>query len=163
MWWRLPAARWRAGKGETNRRAMQRVVRSGTAPGVLAYADNEPIGWCALAPRATYPRLATSRILKPVDEQPVWSVTCFFVAREFRRRGVTVELLKAAVKFAQAHGAAIVEGYPVDAPRGQPDVFVYTGLVSAFRRAGFKEVARRSATRPVMRWVCKREIEPRSH
>jgi GNAT superfamily N-acetyltransferase len=153
MWWRLPRAEWVKGKGEGNRRAIRALVQGGETPGLLAYADGQPIGWCAIAPRAAFPRLTTSRTLKPVDDQPVWSITCFFVARPFRRCGVTVELLKSAVKFAFERGAMIVEGYPVDPKKEQADVFVYTGLVSAFRRAGFTEVARRSPTRPIMRYA----------
>ncbi len=151
MWWRLPRAQWVKQKGERNKKAIRKLVNQGEAPGILAYADGQPVGWCALGPREAFPRLATSRTLKPVDDQPVWSVTCFFVARPFRRRGVTVELLKAAVAFARERGARIVEGYPVEPKQEQADVFVYTGLASAFRKAGFKEIARRSPTRPIMR------------
>jgi GNAT superfamily N-acetyltransferase len=151
MWWRLPRAEWVKGKGEGNKRAIQKLVKSGAVPGVLAYFDNEPVGWCAIAPRADYPRLANSRTLQPVDDQPVWSISCFFVARPFRRRGATIELLEAAVEFARKRGGKIVEGYAVEPKKEQADAFVYTGLASAFRKAGFKEVARRSPTRPIMR------------
>jgi GNAT superfamily N-acetyltransferase len=110
------------------------------------------VGWCALAPRATYVRLGTSRNLKPVDEQPVWSVSCFFVARPYRRRGVTVQLLRAAVKHARSRGARIVEGYPIEPGDGNvPAAFAWTGFVPAFREAGFDEVARRSPRQPIMR------------
>jgi GNAT superfamily N-acetyltransferase len=91
-----------------------------------------------------------------VDAQAVWSITCFFVARPFRRRGATVKLIEAAVEFARKGGAKIVEGYPVEPNQEQADVFVYTGLASAFRKAGFKEVLRRSPTRPIVRRVTKR-------
>jgi GNAT superfamily N-acetyltransferase len=95
--------------------------------------------------------------LKPVDEEPVWSVVCFFVARSHRRKGLTVALLKAAVAYAREQGARIVEGYPVEPKQGSmPDVFAYTGLVGAFEKAGFVEVARRSKSRPIMRCVIKR-------
>ena len=151
MWWRLSRPEWNRGKGEGNRKAFRKLVRSGTEPGVLAYADGEPVGWCAIAPREQYPRLASSRILQPVDDQPVWSVTCFYIARSFRHQGLSAALLKAAADFARARSAKIVEGYPHDVKKTAADVFVYTGLASAFRKAGFKEVARRSKTRPVMR------------
>jgi len=151
MWWRLPRAQWLKQKGAGNRTAIRRIVQAGDTPGLLAYADGLPVGWCALSPREAYPRLATSRTSKPIDNQPVWSITCFFVARPFRRRGITIKLLKAAVTFARRHGARIVEGYPVEPKKDQPDVFVYTGLASAFRQAGFEEVTRRSPTRPIMR------------
>jgi GNAT superfamily N-acetyltransferase len=157
MWWRLPRAQWLRQKHDGNKRAILKLVKAGETPGLLAYVGGQPIGWCAIAPRADYPRLAASRTLMPVDDQPVWSVACFFVARPYRRRGVTVELLKAAVEFARARGARIVEGYPVEPKKEQPDAFVYTGLASAFREAGFKEVLRRSPTRPIMRYMIENE------
>jgi GNAT superfamily N-acetyltransferase len=103
--------------------------------------------------REEFPTLGRSRILKPVDDQPVWSVVCFFVTRGQRRKGLTVQLLKAAIEYARSNGAKIIEGYPVE-PRGRksPDVFVYTGLSSAFKKAGFTELLRRSETRPIMRY-----------
>lgn len=151
MWWRLPAATWRARRGAGNRRAFREVVRRGPPPGLLAYAGGEPVGWCALAPRAAYVRPATSRTLQPVDERPVWSVVCFFVVRAWRGRGVSRALIEAAKDFARAGGAGCLEGYPVEPARRQADAFVFTGLASAFRRAGFVEVARRSPTRLIMR------------
>ncbi len=79
-------------------------------------------------------------------------MVCFFVARRQRRKGLTVQLLIAAVEFAGTRGARIVEGYPVEPKNDRvPDAFVYTGLLSAFQQAGFIEVFRRSATRPIMR------------
>jgi GNAT superfamily N-acetyltransferase len=147
----LRHAQWLAQKGEKNRKAMQRLVKAGSAPGLLAYAEGQAVGWCAVGPREVYPRFSTSRVLKPVDEQPVWSVTCFFVAREYRRCGITRRLLEAAAILAREQGARILEGYPIDPKRDQPDAFVYTGLASPFRKAGFKEVARRSPTRPIFR------------
>jgi GNAT superfamily N-acetyltransferase len=96
--------------------------------------------------------MARSRILQPVDVQPVWSVSCLFVAKPYRRRGLSVRLLNAAADYARRRGGHIVEGYPVEPRQGDmPDPFVWTGLASAFRRAGFTEVARRSETRPIMR------------
>jgi len=120
--------------------------------GVLAYHEQKPVGWCAIAPRADYEALGRSRILSPVDDQQVWSVSCFFIARGYRRHGLSTKLLGAAVDYACSRAAKIVEGYPVE-PRDNrmPDVFAWTGLASAFRAAGFQEAARRSSTRPVMR------------
>lgn len=154
MLWRLPRPQYERQKGQGNREALKSIVEAGSAPGVLAYADGQAVGWCALAPREDYPRLERSRLLQRVDDKPVWSVTCFFVAKHVRRTGVSVELLKAAVAHAKSCGARIVEGYPI-APRKDPmpDVFANTGLVATFRRAGFKEITRRSATRPIMRFV----------
>jgi GNAT superfamily N-acetyltransferase len=154
MYWRLTRTQYTEQQGELNRRNMKAIVESDNIPGILAYAGDEPAGWCSIAPREEFSTLARSRVLKPVDDQPVWSVVCFFVSRKHRRQGLTVALLKAAVEYARSRGARIVEGYPVDPREGKsPDVFVYTGLVSAFTQAGFTEVLRRSETRPIVRYT----------
>jgi GNAT superfamily N-acetyltransferase len=153
MFWRLPRQRFDAGKGAGNRRALKRLVSTGREPGLIAYLKREPIGWCALAPRQDYVALERSRILKPIDDQPVWSVSCLFIKKGYRRRGVSTLLLRAAVEFARKHGARIVEGYPVEPAMGKmPDPFLWQGIPSAFLRAGFREVERRSRTRPIMRF-----------
>jgi GNAT superfamily N-acetyltransferase len=152
MLWRTRRVDFDAGKGRSNRNAFHRLVQAGGTPGVIAYSGNTPIGWCAVAPREQYSALARSRVLAPVDDTPVWSISCLFVERGHRRSGVSSRLLKAAVDHARAGGAAIVEGYPVEPRTGSvPDAFAWTGLAASFRRAGFSEVARRSATRPIMR------------
>jgi len=152
MWPRLRGGEFRRNMGEPNRRAFQRIVRAGEEPGLLAYVGGEPVGWLALAPRSTYPRLEHSRILKPIDDQPVWSVVCFFVAKEQRRQGMSVRLLEAAARHARDRGAVMIEGYPVEPRSGKTaDAFAWTGLAATFRAAGFVEVARPSPTRPIMR------------
>ena len=155
MWWRLSAKEFEDRKGEKNRRAMKRIVDAGRVPGLLAYLDGEPVGWVSVAPREEFPRLERSRILAPVDEKPVWSVVCLFVAREHRRRGIAVRLLEGAVDHVRENGGRIVEGYAVEPEEGKrvPDAFAYHGPAAAYRAAGFREVARRSPTRPIMRRV----------
>jgi GNAT superfamily N-acetyltransferase len=154
MWWRLKRSQFVWQKGEENRHALKHMIEAGGVPGLLAYADAQPIGWCAVAPRESYAVLERSRILKRIDDAPVWSVVCFFVSKGFRAKGLTTVLLRAAIEYAMGHGARIVEGYPVDPKKARmPDVFAYTGLASAYRKAGFVEVARRSETRPIMRYV----------
>ncbi|MBI4879318.1 MAG: GNAT family N-acetyltransferase [Planctomycetes bacterium] len=142
------------GKGSGNRRALRRLVAHGTIPGLIAYRGQEPVGWCSIEPREAFPLLARSRVLKPVDDQPVWSIVCLFVAREQRRTGISRALIEAAVRHARRHGARVVEAYPIEPKKTSfPDAFAYTGIASAYRRAGFAEVARRSPTRPIMRRV----------
>lgn len=184
MFMRLPRATFEQQKGLKNKKAMQKLVKANEVPGLLAYAQNEPVGWCSVSPREKFSTLERSRILQPIDNQPVWSVTCFFVAKGFRRKGVTVELLKAAIAYVKKRGGKILEGYPVEpastssaqaasagsastgsaaataaagasVKKMQPDTFMWTGLASAFRNAGFKEILRRSATRPIMRYYVK--------
>lgn len=153
MYWRMSRKEYDAQRGAGTKRAMKRLVTAGKPTGVLALEGGRAVGWCSIAPRSDFPVLGRSRILRPVDDVPVWSVVCFFVEKSSRRKGVTTALLRAAVAHAAKHGARIVEGYPVD-PMGQNkvDTFVYTGLAPAFLAAGFVEVARRSETRPVMRY-----------
>lgn len=156
MWWRLTASEYDRRQGAGNMRSIKKIITTNQRPGLIAYADGQPVGWIAIAPRTAYPRLDRSRVLARVDDRDVWSVTCFFVARPYRRKGVTTQLLRAAIDFARRHQAKIVEGYPVEAKAGKaPDPFVYTGLPSAFMRAGFTEVLRRSETRPIMRYLIK--------
>jgi GNAT superfamily N-acetyltransferase len=158
MWARLERAEYVRGKGAGNKRSLRALVAAGKTPGILAYVDGEVAGWCAIGPRAGFRRLEKSRVLEPVDDQPVWSVVCFFVARPFRRRGLSVALLEEAARFAKKRGARIVEGYPVDTgSRRAADAFVWTGLSSTFERAGFVEVLRRSKTRPIMRQTLARK------
>ncbi len=153
MYWRQTQSEFDRLKGSQNRLAMCEIVDSKNTPGIIAYVDGAPAGWCSLAPRETFSRLGRSRILKKVDDAPVWSVVCFFVDKKFRRMGLTVKLLYAAVQFVKEQGGSILEGYPVEPKKDpMPPVFAYTGLASAFIQAGFTEVARRSPTRPIMRY-----------
>lgn len=152
MYWRGPARQFKENSGDRNKRALQTLVRKGKVPGILAYRGQEPIGWCAIEPREAYPRLESARTLKRIDDLPVWSVTCLFVAKEHRRTGVSVALLGAAVKHAKRLGAEWVEGYPTSVSDSKlPDPWIYTGTEEAFLRAGFSVVARPARTRPIMR------------
>ena len=156
MLWRLPRKQFESQKGAGNRKAMKALVDAGETTGLLAYADGQAVGWCALAPRERYPALARSRVLKPLDDQPCWSVSCLFVHRAYRNRGVSVELLRAGARHACGHGAGILEGYPVEPKDGKaiPPAFAWTGIPGAYESAGFSEVARGSPTRPIMRYRC---------
>jgi GNAT superfamily N-acetyltransferase len=153
MTWRLSRSEFNAGKGDANRRALQALVKKGPPPGVLAYADGKPVGWCAVAPREAYLALERTRVLAPVDDQPVWSISCLFIAKSYRRCGLSTLLIEAAVKLAKSQGAKIVEGYPQRVEGSLPDAFVWTGLEGGFVKAGFVEAARRSAKRPILRRV----------
>jgi len=153
MWWRLSASDWMRQRGKENREAMEAIVKSGKVAGIMAYSDDKPIGWCSISPREQYPRLERSRTLKRIDDKPVWSVVCFFVAKPFRRQGVATGLLGAAVGYAGKHGATIVEGYPNRSNKKQQDPLVYTGIISSFEKVGFVEVQNSSKTKATMRYV----------
>lgn len=151
MWWRLTSKEFTTGSGEERRAALASLVADGTEPGLLAYAGDTPIGWVAAASRAAYPRLDRSPKLRPVDDEPVWAITCFYIDRHHRRKGVGEQLLRAAVAHARDRGATIVEGYPIDtAERAPASADLYTGTLGIFTRAGFHEVERRGG-RPIVR------------
>lgn len=157
MSWRLKRSQFEEQKGVQNKEAMRAILKSGEIPGLIAYIEGCPVGWCAIAPREVYPKLERSRVLKRLDDKPVWSIVCFFVKKEFRGQGISVELIRAAVEFAKTQGATIIEGYPIEPKDQLPAPFVWTGIVSAFQKAGFIESARRSKTRPIMRYVAKKQ------
>jgi GNAT superfamily N-acetyltransferase len=153
MLWRLTRKEFENQKGAGNRRAMKAIIGADKVPGILAFSRGKPVAWCSVAPRAHFSALTRSRSLKPVDAQPVWSITCFFVDKQFRHKGLSIQMIKAAVDYVQKNGGSVVEAYPVEPKKDKmPDAFAWTGLASAFIKAGFTECARRSETRPIMRF-----------
>lgn len=152
MWWRLRRSDFARQTGEQNKQGLRAIVDSGEIPGLLAYAEGEPIAWCSIGPRERFTGLERSRKLKRVDDQPVWSIVCFFVAEPFRRRGLMGCFLKAALGYAKERGAKIVEAYPIEPTGCLTGDSGYTGVVSTFLKAGFAEVLRRSERQPIMRY-----------
>lgn len=152
MFPRLKRSEYERLKGDGNRRAMKKLVDSGRAPGLLGYVAAKPAAWCSIEPRELIGSLGRSRILAPVDDEPVWSIVCLFLEKSHRGQGLSTKMIEAAVRYAKSSGASIVEAYPVEPKTTpMPAVFAYPGIASAYRAAGFREVARRSETRPIMR------------
>jgi GNAT superfamily N-acetyltransferase len=153
MFYRVRARDFERLWGQGARAAFREVVADGPPPGLLAYRDGTPVGWCAAAPREAYPRVLSSRVLRPLDDTPAcWAVVCFYVVRDERRGGVAAALLEAAVAFAADHGAAAVEGYPKDTAGADKHANgMFVGSMSMFAEAGFEEAGRRSPQRPIMR------------
>lgn len=158
MWWRITRSEFSSNGNAGNRKKMKKIVDSGVVPGILGYEDGEPVGWCSVAPREDYPSLNRSRVLKPVDDQPVWSIVCFFIHRDHRREGVGAKLLEGAVAYAIDHGATIIEAYPTK-PRGRklgPESS-YMGIPKVFQRAGFEKVADPSEAKAIMRYYVQKK------
>ena len=139
------------------------LAGEGRAPGLVAYADGEAVGWVSVGPREDYERLAYSKVLAPIDDRPVWSIVCFVVGRRCRGQGVANALLAAAMDYARDHGATMLEAYPVELEAGERIGAgeVYKGTLSMFERAGFKVVERRqwNPTTPV-RPIVRKSIRP---
>lgn len=152
MWFRLKRTDFNRSKGDGNKAVMRSIVQSGKIPGILAYDGKTAVGWCSVSPRKDFQAMERSRIMRPIDNQPVWSVVCFYVRKDYRNKGVTEALLKGAINYVAKQEGKIVEGYPVEPKQDRmPDVFAFYGLASAFKKTGFVECERRSETRLVMR------------
>lgn len=164
QYWRLSSSDYSHRGPGAGPRLMRARLEEAPAPGMLAYVDGEPAGWCGIGPRAEMERLARSRTIPKVDDRPVWSIVCFLVRVGFRRRGVARALLDGVIDYARAQGVAGLEAYPIDAEGRRVDVaFAYVGTTSMFEAAGFRrvvETASRSARRP--RWIVRLDLDERA-
>jgi GNAT superfamily N-acetyltransferase len=142
QFWRKPGSNWSNTTPDANRSDLEALTGGDPAPGLVALRDGAAVGWVGLGPREAFPRLARSRTLPQLPGEDVWSINCFVVARASRKSGVAKALLAAAVKYAAAHGAKLVEGYPVATAGARiPSASVYTGTASMFEAAGFEVAA----------------------
>lgn len=150
MWWRSTHRAFRDNLGDGNRNRLKTAVDSLHPQGLLAYIDDQVAGWCSVSPRDQYPRVHETRTWRPVDDQEdgVWAVVCFFIHPDHRGKGISGALLDAALDFARANGARIVEAYPRETPPGQA---VSVGMPGMYLRRGFQEVARRNSSFPILR------------
>lgn len=153
MWWRIPNKEWDSGEG--NKQRMRNLVFGGVETGLLGYHEGRPIGWVSLAPRGDYRRFAraSANTYQSPDDKPVWSVVCFYVHPDFRRQGVSAQMLVAAIDYAKTHGATLLESYPNDPSTGKKPAAsdLNMGTLTLFDRAGFVEVARNHPAKPIMR------------
>jgi GNAT superfamily N-acetyltransferase len=148
MRWRLKNADFQKMTSSERRARLQALVQNNIPTGVMAYSQSRVVGWCSVAPRETYPLLEGSTTLKRIDNLPVWSVVCFFVAPDLRRQKLPVSLLQAAVKYALSQGAVIIEGYPVEPDKS----YRFMGSPSTFAQAGFREAGIAKNGRKIVRW-----------
>jgi GNAT superfamily N-acetyltransferase len=146
MYWRVERGeKWNAIKGQINRQAFKNLVTGRKAHGAIAYAGNEPVGWCSFDKRQDYYKLDRAPSLKCEDAADVWSIPCFYIKNSYRRQGVAKALLSFAVETLKTrYKAKIIEGYPVQSKRDAkiPAAFAWTGTSSLFLKAEFKPVGR---------------------
>ena len=150
MYWRI-GSDYNKRPRDKNKAALRRIIKRGPPPGLLAFDGDLAVGWCEVCPREDLPHLDDTRLLKRIDDKPVWSIACFFIRRGYRKRGVTSALIEQAIRVARQAGAPAIEAYPVDTRVPEAPGNLYTGIASTFARHGFKTVARRVKHRPVMR------------
>jgi GNAT superfamily N-acetyltransferase len=158
--YRVTSAEFNALRGKDRPNRLKEFFDQDVAPGVVAYVDDEPAGWCAFGPRTEMGRLQRSRTIQQVDDLPVWSVVCFVVAAKHRRRGIASQMLQGAVDYAQAQGVPALEAYPVDTNGARiSGAFAYVGTVPLFESAGFVRVAETaSRTGGLSRWIMRRDL-----
>jgi GNAT superfamily N-acetyltransferase len=153
MWWRVPQGGklWRESQGAKNRDAFRRLVRAGKVHAVLAFAGDEPVGWCSFGPKESFPRMKRIRALQHESPEGTWAVVCFYIPARWRGRGVATALTEAATARALELGAKAVEGYPVVPKEGtrMSGAFAWTGVPALFERAGYEEMERDGPVRPV--------------
>jgi GNAT superfamily N-acetyltransferase len=133
-------------RGERAKRDLKKLVGADVPPGLIGYRGKVPVGWVSLGPREDFAKLSNSPVMKPVDDEKVWSIVCFVVPSEYRGQGVAHELLRGAIAWARKRRVKLLEAYPV--VEGES---LWFGVESMFTAAGFEEVARRRPDRPVMR------------
>jgi GNAT superfamily N-acetyltransferase len=147
QFWRKPGSSWANTTPDDNRADLAALVGSDPAPGLVAMRDGVAVGWVGLGPREDFPRLGRSRTIPQLPGERPWTVNCFTVAPEARGAGVAAALLSAAVNYARAHGAGLVEGYPVDTGGGRiPASNAFLGTVGMFERAGFTVASQTTST-----------------
>jgi GNAT superfamily N-acetyltransferase len=150
MYWRIGRAYTKRPR-ETNKDAFHRIVQAGPPPGFLAFDGDTAVGWCQLSSRDSLPYLNRTSFLKRVDDLPVWCISCFYVRKGYRRLGLTLALVREALKIARDAGAPALEAYPLDMDLTSSSS--WTGFASTFLTLGFKCVTRRRPPRPIMRYT----------
>ena len=151
-WWILTGKEFSEAVPAERRSLLEELVADGEKPGLLAYRDQQPAGWCAVGPRHRYTRMMSARsqvYRPPEDVKGNWVINCFYISRLHRGTGVATALLEAAVSFAGKSGAKTIDGYPLlDDSHGAASLYV--GTYSMFKDAGFVEISR-VRERPLMR------------
>ena len=154
MYYRLSKMDFLEGKfNDGNKNAIKNLVWEGKPVGLIGLSEGQAIAWCAFAPREDFIKLEKSRVHKRIDDKDVWSVPCLYIDKNYRRSGVSVQLLKGAVKYARENGIKIIEAYPTIPTQDRiPNSFAWIGLFKSFERAGFEIVDRTSKNRPMVRY-----------
>jgi GNAT superfamily N-acetyltransferase len=152
MFWRLGNAAFNKLTTPERHDALKARVDSGHVPGMLAYVDGQPAGWCALGPRDDFDGIERSSVMKRIDDRPVWSLPCFYISKHHRSKGVMHHLLEGAISYAASQGATLLESYPSPSGKKVSAADGYKGLASVFSKAGFVEVKPLSTSRVLMRY-----------
>ncbi len=137
------------------RNLLTRRLEGNVAPGILAYADGVPVGWCGIGPRSEFARLKRSRTIPSIDDRAVWSIVCLLVRTGHRRNGVAAALVSGAVEYARRMRAPAIEAYPVDCGGSRIQAAAaHVGTASMFEAAGFsRKVETGARSGNLARWI----------
>jgi GNAT superfamily N-acetyltransferase len=160
--YRLTSSEFNSLRGQERPDRLRRLCEQDIAPGVIAYVDGEPAGWCAMGPREEMGRLRRSRTIQRLDDLPVWSIVCFVVKVGYRKQGLSLHLLQGAIDYAASLDVGMLEAYPIETD-GQRvgSTFAFVGTTNLFASAGFtsvQETTARSGGKP--RWIMRRPVVP---
>ena len=152
MYFRLSYKDFQENKPHGNKKMMKKLVNKGLPQGLIASINDEPVGWIAIAPREDYLKLENARVFKRMDDKPVWSITCFFIKKQFRHMGLSKQLIKGAIEFAKKKKIKTLEAYPaIPYAEKVPHPFLWVGVLSSFLKNGFKIVQQNSKSRAMVR------------
>lgn len=152
MNFRIPTKEFQENKPDGNKKLMKLLVDKNKPVGLIAFLDKQPVGWLALAPREDYMKIENSRVFKRIDDKPVWSISCFFIKKEYRHKGLSGQLIKGAVEFAKRKKIKILESYPaIPYSKNVPHPFLWVGVLSSFIKNGFTIVQQQSKSRAMVR------------
>ena len=155
MWWRVENRKnWKEFHGAKAKETFKKLTQSGKAHGMLVFIGDEPVGWCSFGPRVDFPCLTRVHAYERDDISDVWSVTCFFIDRKWRGKGLARRLLKASVEAMRNHGVRIVEGYPMTTTmdgRRLSSGMTWRGPLKIFEELGFRTVQSTNPFKPLVR------------
>lgn len=152
MYFRIPTKEFQENKPNGNKKLMKQLVKKNKPVGLIAFLSKQPVGWLALAPREDYMKIENSRVFKRIDDKPVWSISCFFIKKEYRHKGLSGQLIKGVVEFAKKKKIKVLEAYPaIPYAEKVPHPFLWVGVLSSFLKNGFTIVKQNSKSRAMVR------------
>ena len=137
--WFHPACAERGQSAEGNRALKKRLVNEGRAHAALVFDGDVAVAWCEYGPPEELPSIYHRKEYEAgLDRLPDYRLTCFFVDRTYRRKGVAAVALRGALDLIAHAGGGLVEAYPQDTGGKRISAsFLYNGTRSLFERAGF--------------------------
>ena len=152
MYFRMSSTEFRNGKYEGHKGRMHEIVKAGKPTGLIATLNEEAVGWIAVAPREDYRRIENSRVFRRLDDKAVWSVTCFFIKKEFRNKGLSEQMIKGLIDYAKKKKIKTLEAYPaIPYSDKVPAPFLWVGILSAFTKSGFQIIQQNGKSRAMVR------------